>query len=62
MELFTLFAQYTEDFTLVWIMFMKICGTFIYNTADSGTFNGLEHYIKWHFQYLCWQYLLNFCI
>ena len=47
-SLFILFAQLTEDFTLIWTMFIsiKIRGKFIYNTSDGDSFQGQGHYIS----------------
>ena len=38
--LFVLFAKKTEDFTIVWIMFIKISEKFVYNTGRRGSFHG----------------------
>ena len=50
--LFLLFAQLTQDCPLVWTMFIKIHGKFMYNTSDSDSFHGQGHYIYCHFQHL----------
>ena len=44
--LFILFAQYIEDFTLVWTMFMVkiIRKKFMHNTSSSGSFHAQGHY------------------
>ena len=44
MRLFLLFAQQTQNFSLVYTMFTKIHGKSMYNTSESDSFHGQGPY------------------
>ena len=53
MWLFLLFDQQIHNFSLVWTIFTKIHGKFMYNTSESDSFHDQGRYgIKRHFQHL----------
>ena len=44
MWLFLLFAQSTQDFSLLWTIFTKIHGKYMYNTFNSDSIQEQGHY------------------